>query len=151
VPELRSTPAGVVVCAAAAAALDALVAPGHGSRPIRTAPDELLVLAPPDVVDGVTREVRDRIDALDPDALVLDVSDGWHGWSLVGEDASRALAFLSRLDPPEVGGAVLGDVARVGAIVLDEPDGFTVLVPAFHGEHIRECAIRDAAATEVRG
>ena len=112
----------MVLCSADAAALDALVAPGHGARMLRTAPDEALFVADPAVGADVAREVEDRIAALDADALVLDVSDGWAAWSLAGDDARRAFSYLSHLDPPGNGGFVQGDVARVAAKVLDEPE-----------------------------
>lgn len=150
-PELRSLRLAVVVCAADARALDALVAPGHAARLLRTAPDELLLVAPADVGDAVEREVRDRIAAVDADALVLDASDGWHAWALRGDDATRGLAYLTALDAPAPGAWVQGDVAGVGAIVLGEDAGFTIVVPAFHGEHIRARAVRDALATERAG
>ena len=149
-PELRSRSMAVIVCAADAAALDALVPPGHGSKTLRTCADEALVVASRDVADTVAREVRDRIAALDPDALVLDVTDGWSAWSLIGADATDAFSFLSALDAPNPDGFVLGDVARVGATVLGEDDALTILVPAFWSEHVRGCAIRDARAIEVR-
>jgi len=147
VAELRDAPFAVVLCSAQAAALDALVAPGHGARVLRTAPDEALFVAGPAVASDVLREVEDRIAALDDDALVLDVSDGWAAWSLVGGDAPRAFSFLSHLDPPAAGTFVQGDVARVAAKVLDEPDGLTILVPAYWREHLRERAIVDARVT----
>ena len=142
--ELRGLELAVVMCSADAAALDALVAPGHGARMLRTAPDEALFVASPGVAADITREIEDRIAALDDDALVLDVSDGWAAWSLAGDDARRALSYLSQLDPPGEGAFVQGDVARVGAKVLDEPDGLTILVPAYWREHVRERAIVDA-------
>ena len=98
--ELRDRAVAVVLCSADAAALDALVAPGHGARLLRTAPDEALFVVRPAVAADVMREVEDRIAALDADALVLDVSDGWAAWSLAGDDARRAFSFLSQLDPP---------------------------------------------------
>jgi hypothetical protein len=149
VPELRRLALGLTVCAADASSLDALVPPGHGARPVRTAPDELLLVTAPEVADSVAREVRDRIAALDVDALVLDASDGWEAWSLRGDDASPAFGYLSALDAPPPGGAVQGDVARVGAIVLGEDDGLTILVAAYHSDHVRERALHDARATEV--
>ena len=145
--ELRGAPLAVVLCSADAAALDRLVPPGHGARMLRTAPDEALFVAGPEVAADVTREVEDRIAALDGDALVLDVSDGWAAWSLAGDDAHRAFSFLSHLDPPAAGTFVQGDVARVAAKVLDEPDGLTILVPAYWREHLRERAIVDARVT----
>jgi hypothetical protein len=149
VPELRARSRGVTVCAADAAALDRLVPPGYGARLVRAAPDELLLVTEPDVADNVAREVRDRVTALDADALVVDASDGWFGWSLRGDGALDAFAYLSALEPPASGDAVQGDVARVAAVVLGEPDGLTILVPAYHREHVRERAVHDARATEV--
>ena len=137
----------VVLCSADAAALDALIAPGHGARMLRTAPDEALFVADPAVGSDVAREVEDRIAALDDDALVLDVSDGWAAWSLAGDDARRAFSYLSHLDPPGDGGFVQGDVARVAAKVLEEPNVLTILVPAYWREHVRERAIVDAGVT----
>jgi hypothetical protein len=148
VPELQRRPVAVVTCAAAPDALDALVTPGHGARLVRSAPDELLVVAPAGVADTVEREIRDRIAAVDADALVLDATDGWQAWALRGDDVGVALSYLTFLDAPAPGGWVQGDVARVGAIVLGEDDGVTILVPAFHGEHIRACALDDARAAE---
>jgi hypothetical protein len=147
VADLRDLPLAVVLCGADAAALDRLVAPGHGARMLRIAADEALFVASPTVAEDVRREVEDRIAALDDDALVLDVSDGWAAWSLAGDDAHRAFSFLSQLDPPAAGTFVQGDVVRVAAKVLDEPDGLTILVPAYWREHLRERAIADARVT----
>ena len=147
-PDLRPRSVSVILCSADAAALDALVAPGHGARTLRTAPDETLAIARRDAADVVTRELEDRIAALDADALVVDVTDGWSAWALTGSDAARAFSYLSALDPPEPGAFVQGDVARVGTIALGEDDGITILVPAYWGEHVRERAVIDARATE---
>ncbi|MFI5055139.1 MAG: hypothetical protein ACHQAW_01915 [Actinomycetota bacterium] len=145
--ELQDREVAVVLCSADAAALDALVAPGHSARMLRTAPDEALFVADPAVGADVAREVEDRIAALDADALVVDVSDGWVAWSLAGDDARRAFSYLSHLIPPSNGGFVQGDVARVAAKVLDEPNGLTILVPAYWREHVRERALMDARVT----
>ena len=101
------------------------------------------------MVADVRRELEDRIAAIDGDALVLDVSDGWASLALVGDDADDALSYLSGLEVPTPDGFVQGDVARVGAKVLREPDGLLLLVPAYWREHVRTRAIEDARATEV--
>jgi hypothetical protein len=144
VPEVRERPLGVIECAADPAALDRLVAPGHGARMLRVAPDELMAVAKRDVIDDVRRELHDRITALDDDALVIDGSDGWTAIALTGPDADRALSYLSALDPPGADELVQGDVARVAAKIVREPDGLLVLVPAYWGEHLRTRAIEDA-------
>jgi hypothetical protein len=149
VPELRAERVGVILCSADAAALDALGAPPRASTKMRTAVDETIIAAAPDMVDDVVTELRVRISALDDDALVLDVSDGWAAWSITGEDAARAFSYLSALDPPSGTDFVQGDVARVAAKVLASDDGLTILVPAYWSEHLRRRAVVDARATEV--
>lgn len=143
-PEVRERPLGVIVCAADPPALDRLVAPGHGARMLRVAPDELMAVAKRDVIDDVRREIHDRITVLDDDALVVDDSDGWTAIALTGPDADRALSYLSALQPPAADDLVQGDVARVAAKIVREPDGLLVLVPAYWGEHLRTRAIEDA-------
>jgi hypothetical protein len=139
----------VIACLADRAALDALVPPGLGATTLRVAPDEILVVAPPEVADRVQREITDRVRALDRDALVLDVSDGWAALALRGDDARDAFAYLSPLPPPDPGGWIQGDVARVAAKVLGDPDGgLTILVPAYWGDHLRERIVSDARATD---
>jgi sarcosine oxidase gamma subunit len=150
VPEVRDRTIGVIVCAADPAALDRLVPPGHGARVLRVAPDETMAVAAPDFADDVRRELADRIAALDHDALVLDVSDGWVAIGLVGDDAERALSYLSALEPPSTDGFAQGDVARVAAKILREPDGLLLLVPAYWRDHVRTRAIEDAGAVESR-
>ncbi len=149
--EYREATVAVVLCHAEAAAVDALVAPGHGARTLRTAFDEALVVCAPAVATDVAREVADRIAALDDDAVVLDVSDGWAALELVGDDVADAFSYLSALPSPGPDGFVQGDVAHVGAKVLGGANGITILVPAFWGEHLRVRVRDDARATRVRG
>ncbi len=149
-PELRHVALDVVLCQADAATLDRLVPPGHGSRILRTAPDELLVVAQAGTGADVLREVADRVAALDPHALALDVTDGWSAWTLSGADANEAFSRLSALEPPEDGAFVQGDVARVGVKAIGEPDGaLTLLVPAYWGDHVRQLSLADAGAVEA--
>ena len=145
-PDVRASSVGVIVCAADPAGLDRLIAPGHGARMLRVAPDETMVVVERERAEDVRRELHDRITALDDDALVLDVSDGWTAIALVGSGADRALSYLSALDPPADDGFVQGDVARVAAKILREPDGFLLLVPAYWAAHVRTRAIEDGGA-----
>ncbi len=147
-PELRGVERSVVLCQASPGALDALVSPGYGSRTCRTAPDEALIVADHERAAEVEREVADRISALDDEAVVLDVTDGWAAWTLDGTDARAAFAYLSALHLPEEG-FVQGDVAHVPAKVLVEAGALVILVPSYWGAHLRERAVADARATEV--
>jgi sugar lactone lactonase YvrE len=146
VPEMRDRATGVITCAATPEALDRLVAPGHGARLLRVASDEMMTLVAPASVEDVCRELNDRISALDADAIVMDVSDGWAAIALTGGDADRAFSYLSALEPPADAAFVQGDVARVAAKVVREPDGLLLLVPAYWAEHVRTRAIEDADA-----
>ena len=74
--EIRRTLVGVVTASAGAGALDGLVVPGRAFG-CRTADDELMLLSVPQVTDEVVREVSTRLATLDPDALVIDTTDGW--------------------------------------------------------------------------
>jgi hypothetical protein len=150
VAEFTAVDVAVVLCAAGEGALDALVPPGLGARALRTAPDESLFVCDRDVAPDVVREVRDRVRAIDADAVVLDVSDGWAAVRLTGADAPRSFAYVSALDPPAPGDAVQGDVAHVGAKVLGDTDGLTILVPAYWAAHLHERIAHDARATEAR-
>src|SRR4051812_16732643 len=123
VAELTPANVAVILCSADEAALDALVLPGLGFRPLRTAPDEFLFVCEPSVAADVAREIADRVAALDADAVVLDVSDGWVGAHVRGPDAARAFSYVSQLDPPGAEGFVQGDVAHVAAKVLADADG----------------------------
>jgi hypothetical protein len=149
VAELTRAIVAVVLCGADTPALDALILPGHGARALRTAPDEYLFVCEPSVAQEVAREATDRVAALDRDAVVIDVSDGWDGVQLVGDDAGRAFGYLSKLDPPSPGDFVQGDVAHVPAKVLGEQGAMTILVPAYWGEHLRTRVLHDAGATEA--
>jgi sarcosine oxidase gamma subunit len=150
VAELTPSDVAVVVCQAEAAALDALVLPGHRSRGIRTAPDEYLFLCEPAVVAEVAREASDRIAALDDDAVVLEVSDGWAGMRLTGADTAHAFSYVSALDLPAPDGFVQGDIANVAAKVLVDEVGLTILVPAYWQDHLHARLLHDAGAEDVR-
>ena len=148
-PELRRADLRVIVCLASAETLDRLVPPGHGARTVRVAADEALFVADAATAPEVLREVEDRVAAIESDAVVRDVGDGWAAWSLVGPDAPGALARVSHLISPGAGDWVQGDVARVGAKVLGDDDGMTILVPAYWDDHVRTRLVEDAGATEV--
>jgi glycine cleavage system aminomethyltransferase T len=139
----------VIVCLASAEALDRLVPPGHGARMVRVAADEALFVADAATAPEVLREVEDRIAAIESDAVVRDVGDGWAAWTLVGPDTLDGFAHVSQLPSPAAGTWVQGDVARVGAKVLGEDGGLTILVPAYWDEHLRTRLVEDAGATEA--
>jgi hypothetical protein len=136
VAELRILSPTVIAVLASADAIDALRVPG-GATTCRVAPREALVIGGPDlsaadvVVDG-------------QGAIVEDVSDGWAGCALSGDDVHEAFARLSELELPQ-DGFVQGDVARIGAKVLAAPGRVTILVPAMLGAFVEERIRADCA------
>jgi hypothetical protein len=97
----------------------------------RISPTEVMLIG--DVsIDVLQRAIR----ADDPDAVLLEVSDGWAFVQLDGPRAREAFARLSELRLP-VEGFVQGEVAGVGARVLVLRDGIDLLVPAMFEAHVR--------------
>lgn len=97
----------------------------------RVSPAEVMLLG------DVSIEVLERaVRAEDPDAVLLDVSDGWALVPLEGPNAREAFARLSELALPAEG-FVQGAVAGVGARVLILRDAIDLLVPAMFEAHVR--------------
>lgn len=126
---------GVVTACAGVEALDALVVPGRATA-CRVADDETLFVCEPDVVGEITREVETRLTVVDPDAVVLDATDGWAALRIDGVDAPAVLAEISRLRLPQRGFAQ-GDVAHVTAKVLVDDGGIVILAPSSTAHHVR--------------
>jgi sarcosine oxidase gamma subunit len=135
VPELREGAVRVTGVFASPEACERVAAEPDAHR---IAPEEAMLLG--DVPEDLEAAVRE----LDPDALVLDVSDGWTLLELVGPDAREAFARISELELPG-SGFVQGEVARVGVRVLVDGDRLRLLVPAMWTEHVRERILADAA------
>jgi sarcosine oxidase gamma subunit len=132
VVELVETRAAIASALASAPALDAL-APA-GTYRCRIAPDELLLVREPGAAESLVRDAG-AARAGDPDAVVVDVTDGWAVWTLDGDGARDAFRRLSTLDPAE--GFVQGEVAAVPAKVVVEHGAFHLFVPAMWSEHLR--------------
>lgn len=97
----------------------------------RISPTEVMVLGEASI-EVLGRVVR----GVDPDAVVLEVSDAWTRIALHGPGAREALARWSELELPAEG-FVQGEVARVGARVLVHERGVDLLVPASVEAHVR--------------
>ena len=138
--EITRTLVGVVAASAAARALDGLVVPGRAFA-CRAADDELLLLCAPPVTDEVAREVATRLAALDPDALVIDTTDGWAAISVVGSDARGSFGLLSPLELPDAG-FLQGEVVHVPAKVVAGDDRVLILVPSIWEDHLHDRAAK---------
>ena len=133
--DLRIELPSVVAVLAPAGVCDRLEPPPDASL-LRIAPREVMFVGPVDV-SAVTALVG-------ASGLVADVSDGWVGLVLDGDDAPEVLARISELELPDRGW-IQGEVARAAAKVLVEPGRITVLVPAMLAAHVEERIRIDAA------
>jgi hypothetical protein len=105
----------------------------------RVSPGEVALVG--DVSEAAVASVVVR---LDPDAVVLDVSDGWGAHTLDGPGSREAFARLSELELP-IEGSLVGEVARVGARILVERDRIDLLVPSMISAYVRERIETDCA------
>ena len=134
--ELRIVSPIVIAVLASTHAIDSLRAP-EGATRCRVAPREALVIGGPELsTAGVVVDEHG--------AIVEDVTDGWTGFELAGDDVHEAFARLSELELPE-DGFVQGDVARIGAKVVAAPGRVTILVPALLGAFVEERIRTDCA------
>jgi hypothetical protein len=88
--------------------------------------------------------VAAAVERLDPDAVVLDVSDGWAAHSLDGQGSREAFARLSELELP-MAGSIVGKVAGVGVRILVDGERIDLFVPAMVSAHVRERIETDCA------
>jgi hypothetical protein len=145
--ELARLETSVVLCTAAPEAIEPVCELGAA---IRVAPDEVLLLRPPDALVALLGEAARRAEAVDEDAVVLDASDGWSVWALEGEGDALREAF-SRLSELELRGAgtLQGTVADVPAKVLVGDAELRLLVPAMWDEHVRSRILENLVALGV--
>lgn len=132
--ELGRTPVAVVAAFASPEALDAL-SPAGAYR-CRVAPDEAMFVGPADAAAALVRDAS-AVTAGDPDAVVLDATDGWTALTLSGDEAREAFSHLSELELPKEG-YVQGDVAHVPVRVIAAPGRLRLFVPAMWGEYLIE-------------
>jgi hypothetical protein len=103
----------------------------------RVAPDELWLVAPPELLADTERCAAEHFSRTDPTALVLDQSDGWTTFTLRGNEGLWVFAQLSAIPLPSarpafVQGAVAGGAAKV--LLLDGV--VHVLVPLTLRHHL---------------
>src|SRR5206468_8782332 len=137
VASLRPVEVTVICVMAEPWAIDSWESKIAKERRLRTAPDEVLIVAAVGAREAIRMEAQNAVAALDADALIADVTDGWTAWQLDGRDARSEFARLSALDLP-ADGWVQGDVARVAAKVIAEPGRILILVPSFWRDHLRD-------------
>jgi hypothetical protein len=132
--ELRPLLTSVVACLARAEALNRLRV--DAAFPFHVAADELLLLSAPGNADAVASSAWAQ---LGDDALVVDQTDAFAGWTLRGDEALEAFCRLSTLS--------LGDerpitrqglVAHVPAKILVANGSVHLLVPSTLSHHLSQ-------------
>ncbi len=145
--------AAIVECHATAATLDALAVPPR-VHACRVAPEELLLLAPPNLADDLLRRAKSHLAVVEPAALAVDQSDGWTIFGLPGElpgdEGMLALRQLAMMPLPQrrpafVQGAVAGGAAKL----LLLPGIVFVLVPFPLRDHV-ERRLREVGGGALR-
>jgi sarcosine oxidase gamma subunit len=142
VVELRALDLAVVNVLSTPEGCDAVAARESTAIACRMAPDEVLLICG----DGEGNAADTA--AQDPQALVVDVTDGWTAWELRGPDVREAFSRLSELELPGAG-FLQGEVARLPVKIVVEPEAITLLVPAMWGEYLRERIVVDCRAVGV--
>ncbi len=134
--EITRTLIGVVAASAAAGPLDGLIVPGR-ALVCRAADDELMLLSVPQVTDEVVREVSTRLAALDPDAVVIDMTDGWAAITVAGAGARASFGLLSRMELPDAG-FTQGEVVHIPAKVVAHGEQVLILAPSMWEAHLQD-------------
>jgi hypothetical protein len=138
VAELVATRAAAIGVHSSPEALDALTV--DGAVLLRPAPDEAMLLAPPGDALRVLETTSSRVAEQDPTALVLDETDGWSIWTLVGEDPHAAFARISALSPP-ASGTTQGEVAHLPARVVVTPGAIHIVVASMWSDALRDLIV----------
>jgi hypothetical protein len=137
--ELRTPAVTVITVLASSTALDGL------ARGNRIAPDEAMLVGDPGTADALTAVIADAVIGADPDALIVNTTDGWAVLEMAGSGAREAFSRLSHLELP-VDGAIQGDVAHVPVRVVANADTIRLFVPAMWGYYVRERILAVGAA-----
>lgn len=140
--KIERTHAAIIACYASPPALDSLPIVPAGTHECRVAPDEVLLIAPPTLLAETERRSAEHFAAVEPTALVLDLSDGWSAFTLRGDEAASVFAQLSDIPLPVGHPAFLqGAVAGGSAKILIFDDVIHVFVPS---------TLRDNLASRLR-
>ncbi len=143
--ELVTTDVSVVGAFASPPALDTL-APAGAYR-CRVAPDEVMLVREPGAGDALVRDAS-AVTAGDPDAVVIDTTDGWAVWTLEGDTRSEAFARLSDLLLRDHG-YVHGDVAHVPVRVIVDPDRLHLFVPVMWRGYLRRRILERCSTLDI--
>ena len=132
------TEATLVACHADRAVLDRLTRPADGMV-ARIAPDEAWLLGSRTIRTALVRDAHAAVSGSAGGGLVVDQTDGWAIWSIVGTSARVVLGRLMIAEIPESATAfVQGAITGVPGKVLIDGDVTHLMVPAPVGHHLRD-------------
>ena len=86
---------------------------------------------------GPRQGARGNRPALDPDALVIDTTDGWAAITVAGDGARASFGLLSRLELPDPG-FTQGEVVHVPAKVVARDGQVLILAPSMWEAHLQD-------------
>jgi sarcosine oxidase gamma subunit len=124
-------------------ALDRVQTPA-GVNQGRVAPDELLWLGDPEQAGALEAEGKRQLAGAGERALVVDNSDGWALFSIVGDGRADALARLSSLRLPDEGFRQ-GKVADVPGKVFARAGRIDILCTSDVRWYVRERLLQSGA------
>ncbi len=136
------------------AALD-LLPPLADALSGRIAPDELLILGRPGAGPGIAATLEDALAAHGPGALVVDHTDGWSCFALVGEGLEEVFGRLTHIPLPEAGDEpvfLMGRICDVTGRIFVRSTRIDILTGAEASDHVLhriEEALAHASRREV--
>jgi glycine cleavage system aminomethyltransferase T len=106
---------------------------------VRIARDEMMLLGAGADLPVLLAEAERALRPADPDAVVVDQSDGWGVWTIKGPDALEVLRRLMAAPIPEVRpGFLQGAIAGVPGKALVGHAELYLLVPSPVEHHLRD-------------
>ena len=128
-------------------ALDTLIAPADTLLG-RIAPDELLVLGRPGAGPELVRDLEDVLDRHGPRALVVDHTDGWSCFAVVGDGVQDVFGRVTHIPFPAASDApvfLMGRVCDVAGKLFVRPGRIDILTGAEAIDHVQH-RLEDAVA-----
>lgn len=142
--EMTTPDVAVIGCFASEDAIGALEAIDVAYR---IAPDEAMLVGARGQAQALLDTAAAIVLNIDPDAVVLDATDGWAALAFSGDNSAETFAGLSHLELPEEG-FEQGDVAHVPVRVIVTPQEIRLFVPAMWGAYVSERVIALIAGEE---
>lgn len=132
--------AAKIRCFGRPAALDAIRQPA-GTLLGRIAPDELVVVGQPGTAASLLEDLEGQLAGEGNAALVIDHTDGWSFFSIVGEGSDEVFARIANWKLPESTGApvfTVGKTCHVAGKLFVRPNRIDIMTGAEVVAHVRE-------------